>query len=199
MAITSTADAISLSRLLLDKAQSPYYTDAEITSFLELAIKEFINENYKKFEVTQGTRDSLRTLVKSSTTLTLNNLNEYTLPNDYRHLLSFEVTTPQGAQAVKFIQLDDFLALKNDPFNKATDKNVLGIFENNLIKVFSLSTLYPSHKLTYLAWDETNDDITSLPAHTREDIVNITVRKLMGSVKDDAYKIQIGEEQKNKI
>ena len=45
MANLTTATALTLARLLLDKAESPYYNDAEITLFLELGIKEFINEN----------------------------------------------------------------------------------------------------------------------------------------------------------
>ena len=36
MANLTTASAITLIRLLLDKANSPYFTDAEITDFLEL-------------------------------------------------------------------------------------------------------------------------------------------------------------------
>ena len=44
MANLTTSTATTLIRLLLDKANSPYYTDAEISLFLELGIKEFINQ-----------------------------------------------------------------------------------------------------------------------------------------------------------
>ena len=189
----TTASAITLIRLLLDKANSPYYTDAEITLILELGIKEFINENYKKFELNQATRDSLRTLVKSTSLMT------QSVP-DYRHFLSFEITVGSQVEYVKMIQLDDYLAIKQDPFNKPSMDNVIGVIEDNRIKVYK-NNINPisSHILTYLSWDETSDNIANLPEHTHEDIVNITVRKLMAGIKDEGYKMQIGEELKNKI
>ena len=117
MANLTTATATTLIRLLLDKASAPFYTDAEIALFLELGIKEFINENYKKFELNQSTRDNLRALVKTDTSLTVANGNTFSLPTDYRHFLSFEVRTPVGKQFVKLMRINDFLAIKNDPFN----------------------------------------------------------------------------------
>jgi hypothetical protein len=198
----TTASAITLIRLLLDKANSPYYTDAEITLILELGIKEFINENYKKFELNQATRDSLRTLVKSTSSMTQSIPDQFdiTSVSDYRHFLSFEITVGSQVEYVKMIQLDDYLAIKQDPFNKPSMDNVIGVIEDNRIKVYK-NTINPitSHILTYLSWDETSDNIANLPEHTHEDIVNITVRKLMAGIKDEGYKMQIGEELKNKI
>tara|TARA_R110000765_G_scaffold45010_4_gene93048 strand:+ start:1140 stop:1748 length:609 start_codon:yes stop_codon:yes gene_type:complete len=202
MANLTTATAITLARLLLDKAESPYYTDAEITLFLELGIKEFINENYKKFEINQATRDNLRTIVKTSTTLTQATPDQFDISSlsDYRHFLSFEIVVGNRVEYVKIIQLDDYLAIKKDPFNKPSESNVIGVMEDNKIKVYkdNVNTIN-SHVLTYLSWNESSDNIASLPDHTHEDIVNITVRKLMGSVKDESYKSQAAEELKNKI
>ena len=45
MANLTTTTATTLIRLLLDNASAPYFTDAEIASFLELSIKEFIDNN----------------------------------------------------------------------------------------------------------------------------------------------------------
>ena len=202
MANLTTATAITLARLLLDKAESPYYTDAEITLFLELGIKEFINENYKKFEINQATRDNLRTIVKTSTNLTQSIPDQFDISSlsDYRHFLSFEIVIGSKIEYVKILQLDDYLAIKKDPFNKPSESNVIGVMEDNKIKVYkdSVNTIN-SHVLTYLSWNESSDDIASLPDNTHEDIVNITVRKLMGSVKDESYKSQAAEELKNKI
>jgi len=202
MANLTTATAITLARLLLDKAESPYYTDAEITLFLELGIKEFINENYKKFEVNQSTRDNLRTLVRTTSALNQSSANIFDIAplTDYRHFLSLEITAGTRVEYVKIVQVDDYLALKKDPFNRASDDNVLGVMEDNQIKVYRNSSIpITSHILTYLSWDETSDNIASLPDHTHEDVVNITVRKLMGSIKDPSYQTQAYEENKNKI
>ena len=119
---------------------------------------------------------------------------------DYRHFLSFEITAGTRVEYVKIVQVDDYLALKKDPFNKASEDNVLGVMEDNQIKVYRNSSVpITSHTLTYLSWDESSDNITSLPDHTHEDVVNITVRKLMGSIKDPSYQTQAYEENKNKI
>jgi len=202
MANLTTTTARTLIRLLLDKANSPYFTDAEIDLFLELSIKEFINENYKKFELNQATRDNLRTLVKTSTSLTQTTPDQFDITSltDYRHFLSFEVTIGNRTEYVKILQLDDYLAIKKDPFNKPSETNIIGVIEDNRIKVYkdSINTI-SSHILSYLAWNESSDDITSLPDHTHEDVVNITVRKLMGNVKDEAYQLQMTEEIKNKL
>ena len=202
MANLTTSTATTLIRLLLDKANSPYYTDAEISLFLELGIKEFINENYKKFEVNQATRDNLRTLVQTTSALTQTTPDQFDLSSlsDYRHFLSFEIVVGNRTEYVKIVQLDDYLAIKKDPFNKHSMSNVVGVIEDNKIKVYKddVSTI-SNHILTYLSWDETSDNIANLPDHTHEDIVNITVRKLMGSVKDEGYQIQMNEELKNKL
>jgi hypothetical protein len=202
MANLTTATATDLIRLLLDKANSPYFTDAEIALFLELGIKEFINENYKKFEVNQATRDNLRTLVQTTSALTQTTPDQFDLSSltDYRHFLSFEIVVGNRTEYVKIVQLDDYLAIKKDPFNRPSMDNVVGVIEDNRIKVYKedLSTI-GNHILTYLSWDETSDNIASLPDHTHEDVVNITVRKLMANVKDEAYQLQMNEELKNKI
>jgi len=202
MANLTTATAITLARLLLDKAESPYYTDAEITLFLELGIKEFINENYKKFEVNQATRDNLRTLVTTTSSLTQTIPDQFDISSltDYRHFLSFEITVGTRTEYVKILQVDDYLAIKKDPFNRPSPTNVVGVIEDNRIKIYkgSANTI-SNHILTYLSWDETSDNIASLPDHTHEDVVNITVRKLMGSIKDPSYQTQAYEENKNKI
>ncbi len=197
MANLTTTTATTLIRLLLDNASAPYFTDAEIASFLELSIKEFIDKNYLRFEESQKNRDNLRTRVSISTSLTITN-NSIALPSDYRHFLSLTIN---GA-AVKMIQIDDHEALRSDPFNApsladpACTLTDSGIFlYPTTITGSSIATM----RLTYLAWDESSDDIENLPDHTHEEIVNIAVRKLMANTKDDAYQVQAVEEMQNKL
>ena len=197
MANLTTTTATTLIRLLLDNASAPYFTDAEIASFLELSIKEFIDKNYLRFEESQKNRDNLRTRVSISTSLTVTN-NSLALPSDYRHFLSLTIN---GA-AVKMIQIDDHEALRSDPFNApsladpACTLTDSGIFlYPTTITGSSIATM----RLTYLAWDESSDDIENLPDHTHEEIVNIAVRKLMANTKDDAYQVQAVEEMQNKL
>ena len=197
MANLTTTTATTLIRLLLDNASAPYFTDAEIASFLELSIKEFIDKNYLRFEESQKNRDNLRTRVSISTSLTITN-NSLALPSDYRHFLSLTIN---GA-AVKMIQIDDHEALRSDPFNAPSLANPACTLTDSGIFLYPTTitgSRIATMRLTYLAWDESSDDIENLPDHTHEEIVNIAVRKLMANIKDDAYQVQAVEEMQNKL
>lgn len=197
MANLTTATATTLIRLLLDNASAPYFTDAEIASFLELSIKEFIDKNYLRFEESQKNRDNLRTRVSISTSLTVTN-NSLALPSDYRHFLSLTI----NRAAVKMIQIDDHEALRTDPFNAPSLANPACTLTDSGIFLYPISITGSSiatMRLTYLAWDESSDDIENLPDHTHEEIVNIAVRKLMANTKDVAYQVQAVEEKQNKL
>ena len=197
MANLTTTTATTLIRLLLDNASAPYFTDAEIASFLELSIKEFIDKNYLRFEESQKHRDNLRTIVTVATGLTVNN-NILTLPSDYRHFLSLSMNN----RAVKMIQIDDHEALRVDPFNAPSLSNPACTLTDAGIYLYPTSIVTSNivaTSLTYLSWDDSSDDITSLPDHTHEEVVNITVRKLMANTKDDAYQVQTVEERQNKM
>ena len=54
MANLTTTTATTLIRLLLDNASAPYFTDAEIASFLELSIKEFIDKDISQYSLLLG-------------------------------------------------------------------------------------------------------------------------------------------------
>ena len=47
----TTTEALEYLDLLLDKADQPYFIDAEKEKFINLAITEFINKYYSKIEL----------------------------------------------------------------------------------------------------------------------------------------------------
>jgi hypothetical protein len=59
MAITSVNQAIDRVRLLIDKSDSPYMTNAEIGEFLDIAVAEFVQEKIDIVGATQRVRDDL--------------------------------------------------------------------------------------------------------------------------------------------
>lgn len=194
MANLTTTTATTLIRLLLDNANAPYFTDAEIADFLDLSIKEFVDKNYLRFEQSQKVRDNLRTLVKITASLTSAG-NTITLPLDYRHFLTLSVNN----KPVKMMQVDDHQALRYDPFNNPTMASPTCTITNSGVYLYPTTIFISQKELTYLAWDESTDNIATLPDHTHEEVVNITVRKLMANIKDDAYQVQVVEEKQNKM
>ena len=78
--------ALETIRLLLDKADAPYFTDTEIQTFIKLATHDFVEQNYLRFETNQESRDNLRTLVVEDTTSITSDIVAY--PADFRYFLS---------------------------------------------------------------------------------------------------------------
>ena len=158
-------------------------------------LREISNEDIEpppiKFYIrrfhTSGTKTSMTVNLNNNTLVnwkaTTNN--SIALPSDYRHFLSLTI----NGVAVKMIQIDDHEALRTDPFNAPSLANPACTLTDSGIFLYpttitgsSIATM----RLTYLAWDESSDDIENLPDHTHEEIVNIAVRKLMANTKDDA-------------
>ena len=52
----TTTEALEYLDLLLDKADQPYFIDAEKEKFINLAITEFINKYYSKIELNSESR-----------------------------------------------------------------------------------------------------------------------------------------------
>ncbi len=107
------------------------------------------------------------------------------------------------------MQWDDYYESQKDPFNKATDRDPVFLnFQNttaqDLLQVKS-DTVPLSVTVTYLkrARDVLRDVTTpanninsELPIQTHEEIVNIAVRKMLATVRDNNYQVQTVEEQK---
>ena len=189
--------ALSTIRLLLDKADAPYFTDSEIQTFIELATHDFVEQNYSRFETTQESRDNLRTIVVEDTSVFTSATESY--PSDYRYFLSANISagTPSVKYSLKFYQIDDVDATINDPFNKASSTNPILISQDNSLVV--LGATPASGVLRYLK-NPTMDtvagnEINNLPEHTHFKIVNSAARKMLANVdaSKQFYAAQAGE------
>lgn len=63
--ILNSVDAINRVRTILDRGNSPWMSDVEITDFLSMAGNEFIRERVGKYGATQGIRDDLGKYVRT--------------------------------------------------------------------------------------------------------------------------------------
>lgn len=187
--------ALSTIRLLLDKADAPYFTDSEIQTFIELSTHDFVEQNYRRFETTQESRDNLRTLVVEDTGAFTSATQAY--PSNYRYFLSANVTIDSIKYSLKFYQIDDVDATINDPFNKASATNPILVSQDGNLEV--LGGTPTEGVLRYLknpTMDTTGgNQINDLPTHTHFEIVNAAARKMLANVdaSKQFYAAQAGE------
>tara|TARA_Y100000289_G_scaffold29478_1_gene29168 strand:- start:3261 stop:3857 length:597 start_codon:yes stop_codon:yes gene_type:complete len=187
--------ALETIRLLLDKADAPYFTDAEIQTFIELATHDFVEQNYSRFETNQESRDNLRTLVVEDTTSITSDTVAY--PADFRYFLSANVTINNISYSLKFYQIDDVDATINDPFNRASATNPILVSQGNTLRI--IGAVPASGVLRYLqnpTMDTTaGNQINDLPQHTHFETVNIAARKMLANIdaSKQFYAAQAGE------
>ncbi len=194
--------------LLLDKADSPWFNPQEKDRYLNLAQIEFVETRYSQFEAVEKRREELLPLVRNFPVIGVNLINLNTVP-DFLYVLSIQAyindsCLPSGVriEPVHPIQLDDFAASERDPFNKTADDNVGYTQYNdgtdNIVEVYS-DTIPNSLNLYYLKRpidvSITVPTDSELPVSTHEEIVNIAVRKMMMTVQDPSYQVQMNEIQ----
>ena len=152
--------------------------------------ESFLQQYYGIFEASQDARDKLEGLVVSETisfaSPFIKLLSE--LGSTYYRLLSARLTnTP--TTSVKIIQLADYSAYLNDPFNKADADNPVIYEEGGFLKVLGLSQT-TSIDLTYLSYTTTWTDLTG---HCYEEIAQIAARKILQSLGDPRYQLMQAE------
>jgi hypothetical protein len=199
--------------LLLDKANSPWYTSAEKDDFLNRAQHEFAESRARNFEKDERTRKELLPLVRVSTGVTTNIVN-YSAISDFMFTLSLSGTfnkvcgTGTSVEAITPLQIDDEFENEKDPFNKSADDNPRYVEENNgadSIATILSDTTPLSYRLKYLMIPTTvlRDDVTPannvdsiMPIFTHDEIVSIAVRMMMANTEQiQNYQLQQNEIQ----
>lgn len=75
----------------LDKFESPTFEIKDFNYFFNKAVSEYVNDNYKQFDIVQKDIDDIRTALSLNTPLEMSNLGLVTLPADYRHILGARI------------------------------------------------------------------------------------------------------------
>ena len=184
--------------LLLDKANSPWFSSAEKDKFINLAQAEFSESRYRQFEFDERTRKELISLVRRSigtnvSTINLDLIQDYMFTLNLSGVFNKTCGTGTTTEAIKPLQLDDEFDSQNDPFNKNDDSNPAYTEENNGTNnvVLIISDNAPiSYVLKYLkrpidvfrdTQNPLNNISSEMPIFTHEEIVNIAVRKMMAT------------------
>lgn len=199
--------------LLIDKANVAWFTPAEKDRFINLAQIEFLDSNYRFFEVNEEIREKLLPLVRSTSfgANPITNINLSAITN-FRYSLSLRGNYPNGCggyvtRSILPIQMDDEVTNQLDPFNRNDDVNPGYIQENNgagsnLVQF--ISTNSPRNViLKYLKTpvnvvrdinNPANNVNCELSSSSHEEIVNIAVRKMLGNIQDQfGYEVQNNE------
>lgn len=197
--------------LLLDKADSPWFSSSEKDKFLNLAQAEFVESRYRLFEQNERIRKALIPLVRQTTGVNASEINLSIIP-DFMFTLSLagefsEICgTETSWKKISPQQLDDEFENDNDPFNKNDDSNPGYIEQNNGsndVAIIISTNPAINYVLKFLKrpidvfLDENNpsNNVDSeMPQFTHEEIVNIAVRKMMATTEQQLnYQFQQNE------
>jgi hypothetical protein len=180
-----TSDAIAKVRLLIDREDTAYLNDTDISGFILSAIDEFIQQYYQVFESSQDAKAKLGKLV-STTSITVSDASPYTLSTESDHYrIASIVMSDAPNKPLKLIQLADLSAYHNDPFNKADKENPVGYISEGKVNSIGLESS-TSLKLYYV---KSTTSITDLPIHSHEEVCQIAARKVLATLGDPRYQI----------
>lgn len=190
--------------LLIDKADAPWFNPTEKDFFLNMAIMEYVKNKYRAFEVDEKVREDLLTLVLSYS-IAGATINLDVVPNFLFALrVAMDVNSPCGNLTdvpVTPMRHDAFIESKRDPFNKPADKypqytqQTTGGVRTLSVSSDTVPTLL---KMVYLATPATVSITVptncNLPVHTHDEIVNLAVRKMLGTIEAfQNYQVQTNE------
>jgi len=197
--------------LLLDKANSPWYSSTEKDKFLNRAHHEFAETRYRNFEQDERTRKELLPLVRKSTGVNTAIVNYTAIPS-FMFTLSlsgiFDKVCGNGTSFEKIspVQIDDDAEMQKDPFNKAANDNPQYTEENdgtNDVAIIQSDTVPASYILKYLEIPRTvfrdvnnpaNNIDSIMPIFTHDEIVSIAVRMMMANTEQvQNYQLQQNE------
>lgn len=196
------AEAHETLDVIIDKHDLAWFEPEEKDIFLNFAQQEFINQRYSEFEVNEKRRQDLRTLI---TTVTGSGFS-VPVPANLLFVLSLrgEFTVDkcgnitQRESHIMPMQHDDINKVIHDPFNKPSNTEPLYITEANqfLIKSDSAPTSWELVFIkTPIVVNGTSNPsgVFETPEYTHNEIVNIAIRKMLGSIENENYALQVNE------
>jgi len=200
--------------VLMDKNNAPWFNPEEKDKFLRLAELEFVKQKVDRYEVDEKGRKDIMTLVRKSTFGAITSINLDAIDSlmyivQVRGFFKDSCSGEEEEEAIVPIQMDDEVDLKDDPFFKLGDntRGYVETYENGNRELQIITEVTPtSGSLRYIKKPrDVSRDVTTpansvdseLPVHVHEEIVNIAVRKMVGSVQDQfQYQVQQNEENK---
>ena len=189
--------------VIIDKHDLPWFEPEEKDIFLNFAQQEFVNQRYSEFEINEKRRQDIRTLI---TTQLGGSSSTITVPSNMLFVLSlkgvFSVLQCGIYVAretyIRPMQHDDVNKIIHDPFNKPTNSDPVYVTNATSFSIKS-DSVPSSTELTFIkeptVVDGTNNPsgVFETPDYTHNEIVNIAVRKMLGSIEQQNYNLQVNE------
>jgi len=192
---------------LLDKTGTAYFNESEKNRFLDLATLEYTKTLINSLESDSESMIKLAPLTGRSTEITpittSDNQNLYSLPSDFYYLL--RAYTASNNYNINIMSHNEYASAKNNPFHKPDNENPIAFFRGaplstKLVLVGSSENIFVEYirtpNITHgdsTASDASNVHVGNYGINSSEEIVNIAVRKMMLSLEDPRYQLQVNE------
>jgi hypothetical protein len=140
--------------------------------------------------------ENIAPLVANSNNQT-NSSGSVALPADFYHLLSANTATSKSL--IDVMGINQYNAAKHDPFHSATATNPIGLLKGSSLEVLGSTE---NVDFVYVKNPKLADEVTITAGtdlvggynlNSSEEIVNIAVRKMMLSLEDPRYQLQVNE------
>lgn len=212
MAISTNSEMRDKIRQIIDREDTAYFSDTQIDEYVEMATDEFLQQYYSIFEANQDARDKLDSLVTTAGFTSNSTENNWSIPTSflsvsgqsayqgdyslsttptdlkYYRLLSARLKNSPST-SIKIIQLSDYTAYTNDPFNVADANNPVLFQEGGKLNILGI-TLSTQVDLTFLMY---TTNFLRLSYHTYEEISQIASRKILQTLGDPRYPLMQAE------
>ena len=178
---------------LLDKAGTAYFTTAEKNQFLDLAVLEYTKGLINTLESDAQSMEKIAPLVVKSASLSQSS-GAITLPTEVPVYHILRAYTATSDYSVNIMGYGEYASAKNNPFHKADTENPVGLLRGLLMDIVgSAESVYLEYiKLPEVTHTASNN-LGGYGKNSGEEIVNIAVRKMMLSLEDPRYQLQVNE------
>tara|TARA_R110001632_G_scaffold182919_2_gene303015 strand:- start:578 stop:1183 length:606 start_codon:yes stop_codon:yes gene_type:complete len=183
---------------LLDKTGTAYFTSTEKNQFIDLAVMEYTKNLINTLESDAQSMEKIAPLVVKSASLSQSS-GSITLPTDTPVYHILRAYTATNDYSVNIMGYGEYASAKNDPYHKADTKNPIGLLKGgNLDVLGNTENVYIEYiKVPVLSDEGTVSGSTQYlggyDLNSSEEIVNIAVRKMMLSLEDPRYQLQVNE------
>lgn len=186
---------------ILDKSGTAYFTTNEKNYFIDLAVMEYTKGLINTLESDAQSMEKIAHLVFTTPAATQDSTGAVSLGTSgaiFYHLL--RAYTSKGV-AINVMSYNEYASAKNDPFHKPSSSHPVGLlFSNNKLNIKgtteSIQHDFIAKPAIYADGNVTAPDTQTLGgygANCAEEILNIAVRKMMLSLEDPRYQLQVNE------
>jgi len=202
-------EAEQLLDVLVDKANNPYFTNAEKRDFLELAVTDFIEKYYTVYDINEQSRAALKGFTQNSSSTTgasvipLSDEHIYTLAVNVQYWHTNAVAIGSTARNKSYVQakqvsVAEFRATA-DPFSGPSYDNPIYTYTTSAGGVPQIDILPADSIQNKNYYFIERQDLANIFDNSRveetyqHEIVQIAARKMLASIESPNYEIQSQE------